>query len=662
MKAERIKELVRTLNGLSDAYYNKDGSPVSDEEYDRLYDELVQLETECGLVLSNSPTKSVGYPPVSELAEVRHPIPLLSLDKTKDIPKLVSFIGKQTALLMIKMDGLTVKMTYENGELIEAATRGDGEVGEGITHNIPHFRNVPLTVPFKKRLVLSGEAFIHDDDFECLKENIRDRNGEKYKSARNLASGSARSKNPDNCKGRRLHFIPFQVLEGMEGEDSRMARLGRLEKIGFDRCPYSVVKDGANNPEQLGAYIDELKKTAKSMHIPIDGMVAAYDSYSYAGSCGRTERHYKDGIAFKFPDDTCDTILLAIEWTPTRFGEIAPVGIYDPVEIEGGTLTRATLHNLSYIKNLRLAPGCRVKVVRQNKVIPKIVENLDPELYSDMVPPLCPCCGTKTRVRKRTGNKGRVIETVHCDNPECGTQIVRKFEHFASKKAMDIEGLSESTLESLLSLGCLQTFRDLYHLDQHRGKIIHMKGFGEKSYSRLWNAIESSRCTSFSRYLVAMDIPMVGSTKSKILNAAFDGSLDALEVAAVGNYDFTELEDCGEVINKNLHVWFADEDNLYLWRTLQMEMNFEANTETLPEPDEGNIFYGKTIVATGRLENFTRDGINEKIFELGGKPGRSVTQKTDYLIVGEDAGSKLAKAEEMGIPILTEAEFLKRAA
>lgn len=660
MSIQRIKELVNILNKLSDAYYNKNGSPVSDPVYDRLYNELECLEKEHRMVLSNSPTQSVGYYPISELEEVNHPIPLLSLDKTKKISKLVSFIGKHPTLLMLKMDGLTVKLTYDDGKLKEAATRGDGEIGEKITHNIPAFSNVPLSIPLEKKLVLVGEAFIHMDDFEDLKETIYDSNGEKYKSARNLASGSVRSKNPANCKERRVHFLPFQVLQGMEDEDSRSAKLEKLENMGFGGCPYFMIIEDTNDTEYLELCIAKLKETAESLQIPIDGIVAVYDSFAYAKSCGRTGKYYKDGIAYKFEDNLYDTILRKIEWTPTRSGEIAPVGVFDSVEIEGGTVSRATLHNLTNIKALGLAPGCRIQVTRRNMIIPSIEKNLDRELYTNTVPPLCPCCKAETRIVERRGSNGKIVETVRCDNPNCETQLIRKFEHFASKKAMDIEGLSRATLEQFMALGCLQTYQDIYHLDQYRGKIIRMNGFGERSFDRLWKAIEASRQTSFVRYLVSMDIPMVGRTKSRLFNDAFRGNLDAFEEAALGGYDFTELKDCGEVINQNIHTWFANEDNLSLWRSLQSEMHFEEYKENVMESNENNPFYGKTIVATGKLEHFTRDTIHEQIMEIGAIPVKTVTQKIDFLIVGDKAGSKLDKAKHLGIPILTEGEFLSK--
>ena len=347
-----------------------------------------------------------------------------------------------------------------------------------------------------------------------------------------------------------------------------------------------------------------------------------------------------------------------IEWTPTRFGEIAPVGIFDTVEIDGCDVSRASLHNLTFIKNLELVPGCRILVSKRNMIIPHIEDNLDRGRYTDITPPVCPCCGSKTRTYSRKTSDGRTVETLHCDNPQCDSQITRRFVHFASKKAMNIEGLSEATLEKFLNLGYLHSFQDIYHLEEHREDIVALDGYGEKSFDRLWESINASRRTSFVRYLVSMDIPMIGRTKSRILDNVFSGELAAFEQAAVGDYDFTQLEDFGEILNHNIHSWFADEANLDLWKNLQNEFTFEQRKEETIMTKE-NKFTGCTIVATGKLEHFTRDGINDKILELGAKPGSSVTKKTDYLICGEKAGSKLAKAQSLGIPILTEAEFLE---
>lgn len=660
-KLSKIKELVSTLNKYRHAYYNLDVPLVSDAEYDRLFDELKELEQQTGFILSNSPTQTVGYHPVSELPEVVHPIPLLSLDKTKLIAALIDFIKGQDVLFMLKLDGLTTKLIYENGKLIQASTRGDGEIGEEITHNIPSFMNVPLTIPYQKRLVITGESFIPTNDFERLKDTLRDKNGKPYKNGRNFASGSARSIDPKNCIGRCVHFLPFNVLEGMDEAafpDSRSCKLDSLRELGFGFCPYISVKNPALTREKVEEFIEQLITVAASQHLPIDGIVMIFDSLSYSKSCGKTGHHYKDGLAYKFEDDTYETVLREIEWTPTRFGEIAPVGIFDTVEIDGCDVSRASLHNLTFIKNLELVPGCRILVSKRNMIIPHIEDNLDRGRYADITPPVCPCCGSKTRTYSRKTSDGRTVETLHCDNPQCDSQITRRFVHFASKKAMNIEGLSEATLEKFLNLDYLHSFQDIYHLEEHREEIVALDGYGEKSFDRLWESINASRRTSFVRYLVSMDIPMIGRTKSRILDTVFSGNLTAFEQAAVGDYDFTQLEDFGEILNHNIHSWFADEANLDLWKNLQNEFTFEQRKEETIMTKE-NKFTGCTIVATGKLEHFTRDGINDKILELGAKPGSSVTKKTDYLICGEKAGSKLAKAQSLGIPILTEAEFLE---
>ena len=661
MSVKRIKNLVKQLNEYRHAYYNQDAPLVSDAEYDRLFDELKELEEQTGFILSNSPTQTVGYYPVSELAKVTHPIPLLSLEKTKLISELLDFMKGQEVLFMLKLDGLTTKLIYEDGRLIQASTRGDGEVGEDITHNIPAFLNVPLTIPHKERLVITGESFIPTNDFERLKDTLRDGNGKPYKNGRNFASGSVRSLDPKNCIGRCVRFLPFNVLEGMEDvpfPDSRACKLEGLTHLGFGYCPFFSISGTGLSKEYAEKFIQELVSTAANLHLPIDGIVMIFDSLSYSKSCGKTGHHYKDGLAYKFEDDTYETFLREIEWTPTRFGEIAPVGIFDTVEIDGCDVSRASLHNLTFIKNLELVPGCRILVSKRNMIIPHIEDNLDRGRYTDITPPVCPCCGSKTRTYSRKTSDGRTVETLHCDNPQCDSQITRRFVHFASKKAMNIEGLSEATLEKFLNLGYLHSFQDIYHLEEHREDIVALDGYGEKSFDRLWESINASRRTSFVRYLVSMDIPMIGRTKSRILDTVFSGNLTAFEQAAVGDYDFTQLEDFGEILNHNIHSWFADEANLDLWKNLQNEFTFEQRKEETIMTKE-NKFTGCTIVATGKLEHFTRDGINDKILELGAKPGSSVTKKTDYLICGEKAGSKLAKAQSLGIPILTEAEFLE---
>lgn len=626
-----------------------------------MYDQLTELEAETGIIYSDSPTQTVGYPPVGELKKVLHSHPLLSLEKTKQLMDLCRFAGNHMALLMLKLDGLTVKLTYENGRLTEAATRGDGETGEEITHNVPAFSNVPMAISYKKHLIITGEAFICRKDFARLRKTLRDGSGVPYKNGRNLAAGSVRSLDPVNCKGRCVTFLPFNVLEGLdEGENSnsREERLYQLSKLGFGSCPYIPLNPDQISPEYLELRIQDLKEKAEDLDLPIDGMVLIYDDLAYSASCGRTGHHYKDGLAYKFEDETYETILRQIEWTPSRSGELAPVAIFDTVEIDGCSVSRASLHNLTFIRQLELMPRCHILVSKRNMIIPHVEDNLNRGCYQDTFPKSCPCCGAPIQVKSQISDKKRTVETLHCSNPACDSQLIKKFVHFVCRKAMDIEGLKEATLEKFLNLGYLQTYQDIYHLDTHRDDIIQLEGFGEKSFERLWKSIEASRNTTFVRYLVSMDIPMVGRTKSRILDQVFHGSLYEFEQAATGDYDFTQLEDFGEILNRNIHDWFADDMNRELFENLQKEFIFEERKEETTMTKD-NIFAGKTIVATGKLEHFTRDEINMKILALGAKPGSSVTRKTNYLICGEKAGSKLTKAMELGVTILTEAEFLE---
>ena len=583
---QRITELVSKLNRYRHEYYNLAKPSVSDAVYDRLFDELTALEQETGIVLSNSPTQTVGYAPVGALRKDRHTIPLLSLDKTKQTHDLVSMAAVGPGLLMLKLDGLTVKLVYENGELAEASTRGDGEVGEDVTHNIPAFCNVPLKIPNKKRLVITGEGLIHTDDFEKMKDS-EDRD---IKNARNLAAGSIRLLDPSICKDRHIYFYAFNVIEGMDtlggNKDSRGWLLEDLEPLGFEICPFIRIEQKTSSVE-MESKIQHLRTVANIEKLPIDGIVLRYDSVSYSKTLGRTGHHYKDGIAFKFEDDMMETVFRSIEWTPGRSGEIAPVALFDPVEIDGCTVSRASLHNLSFIKELELHPGCRILVSKRNMIIPHIEENLDRGRYMPgLIPKRCPCCGKPTRIYARSGGKGGQVATLHCDNPDCGNQTLRKFVHFVGKKAMGISGLSEATLDRFISEGFLTTYQDLYHLDRYRHQIIGMEGFGVKSYEKLQESINASRKTTFARYLVAMDIPMIGRTASRALDNYFDSSLDAFEKAATSGFDFTVLPDFGATLSGNIHQWFSVPDNLELWRTLQKEFTFEDRKENISMADE----------------------------------------------------------------------------
>ncbi len=661
----QIRERVNLLNRHRDEYYNKNSPSVSDEVYDRLFDELVDMEETTGVCLANSPTQTVGYPAVSALEKVQHEIPLLSLEKTKSVDEIMRFGDVRTILLMLKLDGLTVKLTYENGELVEASTRGDGLEGEIITHNARTFRDVPLRIPYSKRLVVTGEAFIHKKDFEVLRETLLDSTGNPYRNARNLAAGSVRLLDGAVCKERRISFIPFNVLEGLEetpeARGSKNEKLYQLYNLGFGLCN-SYLTVTSYTTDGITGMIERLKVEAEEMDLPIDGIVVTYDDPEYSRTCGRTGHHYKDGKAFKFEDELFESVLRSVEWNPSRSGEITPVAIFDTVEIDGCEVSRASLHNLSFIENLELMTGCRILVSKRNMIIPHVEENLDRGNFcmDKLIPHACPCCGEPTRIqitREVIAGREHITKTLCCDNPNCAMRHLRRFVHFVGKKAMDIVGLSEATLERFIGCGWLHTFMDLYRLDEHQDDIVQMEGFGERSWQRLWEAIERSRNTTFERYLISMDIPMIGNSASRELCRRFNGSLRAFESAVDNGYDFTQIPDFGETLHLNIHEWFQSEENRILWEELQTMMNIEKRTTAVQ--NEGNIFMGKTIVVTGKVEPYTRDGINAVIASLGAHPGSSVSKNTDYLICGENAGSKLEKARSLGVPVLSPAEFFR---
>ena len=661
--AAKVTALVTKLNRYRHEYYNLAAPSVSDAVYDHLFDELQELERKTGIILSNSPTQTVGAVPVSSLKKVKHSIPLLSLDKTKQMEEFLEMAGRSASLLMLKLDGLTVKLCYENGRLVEASTRGDGETGEMVTHNIPAFYNVPVSIPHKDRLVVTGEGIIHQDDFERMKGEISGADGKGACNARNLAAGSIRLLDPAACRKRHIHFYAFNVIEGMEGfgkiADSRGKLLEAMRSLGFEVCPFIPLTEKVS-PEELEKGIWHLRDIADDKGLPIDGMVLRYDSLSYSRGCGRTGHHYKDGIAYKFEDEVQETVFRSVEWTPGRSGEIAPVAVFDAVEIDGCCVSRASLHNVSFIKDLELHPGCRILVSKRNMIIPHIEDNLDRGHYADsMIPKKCPCCGNPVRIYARKGGNGRTIETLHCDNSDCRNQLLRKLVHFAGKKAMDISGISEAAIDRFIEKGFLHTCQDFYHLDRYREDIIRMEGFGQRSYEKMQESIEKSRHTTFVRYVVAMDIPLIGRTAGRALDSFFKGNLQEFAKAAVDCFDFTSLPEFGEKMSRSIREWFHDWENLKLWKTLQKEFHFEEREEdTMKDMKDNNPFAGCTVVATGKLENFTRDGINSRIISLGATAGSSVTRKTDYLICGEKPGSKLAKARELGIPVLTEQEFL----
>ena len=655
---QRIQHLTTVLNRYRHEYYNLNAPTVEDLVYDRLFDELAALEKETGIRMGNSPTQTVGYPAVSKLEKTTHAIPLLSLDKTKSSEELLAFMGEQGVLLMLKLDGLTIKLTYENGVLQEASTRGDGDEGEIVTHNVTGITGIPSHIPFKGRLVVTGEAFIRPSDFAVLQATLVDSNGKPYKNGRNLAAGSVRLLDAKVCKERRINFMAFSVLEGFDNLALKSERLIQLWSLGFTVCHY-LKSNRKMKLEELETGIKMLRDYAKKYDVPIDGTVISYNDVAYSKSRGRTEHHYKDGLAFKFEDDLFKTKLQTIEWTPTRTGEISPVAIFDTVEIDGCSVSRASLHNLSFIEALELRPGNRIIVSKRNMIIPHVEENLDRGAFDlqSVIPAKCPCCGEPTRIHINGETNG--TKTLFCDNPACETRRLRQFVHFVGEKAMNIEGLSEGTLEKLIGRGFLHSFMDIYQLDRHKDEIIKMDGYGERSWQRLWDAVQRSRDTTFERYMIAMDIPMVGNTASRTLSRQFNASLEAFEDAIFQQFDFTQLPDFGETLHKNIHAWFQSEENWYTWAELRNYVTIVPPAAPVPISGPGTPFMGKTVVVTGKVEPYSRTGINAKIEALGARAGSSVSSKTDYLICGENAGSKLEKAQSLGITVLTPAEFFR---
>lgn len=653
---QRVHHLTTVLNRYRHEYYNLNAPTVEDQVYDRLFDELAALEKETGIRMGNSPTQTVGYPAVSKLEKTTHAIPLLSLEKTKSSEELLAFMGEQGVLLMLKLDGLTIKLTYENGVLQEASTRGDGNEGEIVTHNVTGITGIPSHIPFKGRLVVTGEAFIRPSDFAVLQATLVDSNGKPYKNGRNLAAGSVRLLDAKVCKDRRINFMAFSVLEGFDNLALKSERLMQLWSLGFTVCHY-LKSNRKMKLEELDMGIKMLQDYAKKNDVPIDGIVMSYNDVAYSESCGRTEHHYKDGLAFKFEDDLFKTKLQTIEWTPTRTGEISPVAIFDTVEIDGCSVSRASLHNLSFIEALELRPGNRIIVSKRNMIIPHVEENLDRGAFDlqSVIPAKCPCCGEPTRIHINGETNG--TKTLFCDNPACETRRLRQFVHFVGEKAMNIEGMSEGTLEKLIGRGFLHSFMDIYQLDRYKDEIIKMDGYGERSWQRLWDAIQRSRDTTFERYMIAMDIPMVGNTASRTLSRQFNASLEAFEDAIFQQFDFTQLPDFGETLHKNIHAWFQSEENWYTWAELRNFVTIAPPVAPVPIAVPGNPFMGKTVVVTGKVEPYSRTGINAKIEALGARAGSSVSSKTDYLICGENAGSKLEKAQSLGITVLTPAEF-----
>lgn len=643
---EKMQSLISRIKMADEAYYKYDNPSMTDREYDLLVEELKELEKKTGMVLSGSPTQSVPGEILEELVPVRHTRPMLSADKTKSVDDLIRFAGSRPVLLSWKMDGLTIVLRYEDGRLQQAITRGrDGIIGEDVTHTVRTFLNVPLRVPTKEKFEVRGEGVISWANFEKINASLE----EPYSHPRNLAAGSVRKLDAREAGERHLEFFAFKLVSDSLEPDSKREQQRFLEGNGFTVVPY-VYLDAHGDTEKIQEAIASFQP--KKFAYPVDGLIMEYEEIRYGKSLGATGHHENCLIALKWADELFETKFVDLDVAVTRTGMVSLTGIFEPVTIDGTKVSRAYLHNFDNYKKLALGKGDTVQVYKANMIIPQIAGNLT-KSGTCCVPSICPCCGGLLLIRSTSGGTKQLF----CENPDCSARLVQKFVHFCDKTRMGIEGLSEKTLEQFLSHGWVHTFGDLYTLEQHRNEITQTEGFGVKSFERLQKSIDKSRHCTLAQFISAMGIPMVGRHAGRDIENHFHGSWDAFEQALKSGFDFTQLPDFGDVMDRNLHAWYADKDAAKLWRPLLEHIEF-IEWEEEPEVAD-NPFMGKTVVTTGKLVNYTRDGIQAKLMSLGAKAASSVTKKTDYVIAGEKAGSKLAKAQQLGIQVLTEEEFEK---
>ena len=646
-QTERMKELVELLNKAGKAYYQEDREIISNYEYDKLYDELEALEKETGITLAGSPTVSVGYEAVNALPKETHETPMLSLDKTKEIEVLKNFVGNQKTVLSWKMDGLTIVLTYQDGKLKKAVTRGNGVVGEVITNNAKVFKNVPLQIAYQGELILRGEAIISYSDFEKINEQIEDVDA-KYKNPRNLCSGSVRQLNNEITAKRNVYFYAFSLVraEGVDFNNSRACQFEWLKMQGFDIVEYRMV-DSKNLEETIQYFSDKISTN----DFPSDGLVALYDDIAYGDSLGSTAKFPRNAFAFKWKDEIRETTLKEIEWSPSRTGLINPVAIFEPVELEGTTVSRASVHNISILKELELGIGDRIEVYKANMIIPQIAENLT-RSRNLTIPEFCPVCKEKTKIQKSND-----VEVLICKNPECQAKKIKSFTLFVSRDAMNIDGLSEATLEKFILNGFIKEFGDIYELEHYKDAIIEMDGFGEKSYENLMDNIKKSSHTTLPRLVYALGIANIGVANAKVLCKEFDYDLQKLMQA--DEETISQIEGIGSVIAKSVTDYFKNEENQRKLEHLLTHLTFEEM-----KIETGNPLSGKQFVITGSVNQFeNRSAMKEFIEKRGGKVTGSVSKKTDYLINNdtESSSSKNKKAKELGIPILSEEDFLKLA-
>lgn len=645
-KQQRVKELVEILGEAARAYYQEDREVMSNKEYDALYDELAALEKETGIVLAGSPTVNVGYEVLSELEKVPHDSPMLSLDKTKNPEDLREWLGTQKGMLSWKMDGLTVVLTYRHGKLAQAVTRGNGMVGEKITNNARVFKNLPAQIPFEGEVVLRGEAVIRYSDFEKINAGIEDVDS-RYKNPRNLCSGSVRQLNNAITARRNVYFFAFALVsaEGKTLSNSAEENMRWLASLGFAIVPYAMV-----STETVTAAVQEFAEKITENDFPSDGLVLLYDDIAYGKALGSTAKFPRNAIAFKWADEEMETVLTQIEWSPSRTGLINPIAVFAPVELEGTTVSRASLHNLSIMDSLALGIGDHIKVYKANMIIPQVAENLTRSGGYE-VPAHCPACGSSTEIR--TDNE---VKTLYCPNPYCSAKKVKLFSHYVSRDAMNIDGLSEATLTKMIDQGFLEELYDLYTLSRYREEIVAMEGFGEKSYTNLINSIEASRHTTLARFIYSLGILNVGASNAKLLCQHFHHDPEAVMGASVE--EMVEIEGIGEVIAASVRDYFANQHNRETIEKLLQYLDFAKvqEQETGEQP-----LAGKTLVITGTVTQFkNRKELKEYIESLGGKVTGSVSKNTDYLLNNDNlsGSAKNKKAKELGIPILTEEEFL----
>ncbi len=642
----RMKELVERLREASKAYYAEDKEIMSNFEYDKLCDELAALEQETGMVLAGSPTISVGYEAVDELPKEAHESPMLSLGKTKDREELKSWLGDKEGLLSWKLDGLTIVLTYQNGSLLKAVTRGNGEVGEVITNNAKVFKNIPLRIRYQGELVLRGEAVITYHDFEEINSRIEDIDA-KYKNPRNLCSGSVRQLNNQITEERNVRFYAFALVkaDGVDFGNAREKQFAFLKEQGFDVVEFQKV-----NAENVADAVADYENRVQSFDIPSDGLVLIYDDIAYGRSLGRTAKFPRDAIAFKWADEIRETVLKEIEWSPSRTGLINPVAIFEPVELEGTTVSRASVHNISILKGLKLGIGDKITVYKANMIIPQIAENLTGS-DSIEIPSACPVCGGDTEVRAVNE-----VQSLYCTNADCDAKKIKSFTLFVSRDAMNIDGLSEATLEKFIAKGFIHQYQDMFHLDRYKDEIVAMEGFGEKSYKKLIDGIEKSRDVELPKLIYSLGIANIGLANAKVICRYYKFDIDAMRHATAE--ELSEIDGIGEVIGKAFEDYFSDEGNNERFDNLLKEVVIIK--EDIDETEQ--TLDGQTFVITGSLEHFdSRNALKELIEKKGGKVAGSVSAKTVCLINNDIASnsSKNKKAKELNVPILTEEQFMQ---